>query len=156
MILRPVSPASPCGPPMMNFPDGLMWRWVWSPYSVSAGLPFFSRISDRVFFTTCSTINLFICSIDGATISFPLYPGHSSVRFAVPGAACCVEITTVCTLSGSTDPSECCLYSMVTWVLPFGRSHQRLPSLRTSVSFLPRRVATRCVRGMQSEVSSEA
>merc|ERR1712078_339217 len=72
MILRPVSPASPWGPPMMNLPDGLMWRWVCSPYSVSAGLPFFSLISDRVFFTTCSTINLFISSIDGAVISLPL------------------------------------------------------------------------------------
>merc|ERR1712056_49330 len=26
MILRPVSPASPWGPPMMNLPVGLMWR----------------------------------------------------------------------------------------------------------------------------------
>ena len=26
MILRPVRPASPCGPPMMNLPDGLMCR----------------------------------------------------------------------------------------------------------------------------------
>merc|ERR1719159_593802 len=156
MILRPVSPASPWGPPMMNLPDGLMWRWVCSPYSVSAGLPFFSNVSCRVFFTTCSTINLFISSIDGAVISFPLYPGHSSERFAVPGAACCVEITTVCTLSGSTDPSEFCLYSTVTCVLPSGRNHQRLPSLRTSVSFLPRLVATRCVSGMQTSVSSLA
>merc|ERR1719183_300031 len=32
---------------------------------------------------------------------------------------------------GVTDPSACCLYSMVTWVLPSGRSHQREPSLPT-------------------------
>merc|ERR1719235_1241177 len=99
---------------------------------------------------------LFICSIDGAISSLPLYPEHSSERFATPGAACCVEITTVCTFNGSTDPSDFCLYSTITCVLPSGRSHQSLPSLRTSVSFLPRRVATRCVSGMQTSVSSLA
>merc|ERR1712050_612539 len=28
MILRPVRPASPCGPPMMNLPEGLMCKCV--------------------------------------------------------------------------------------------------------------------------------
>merc|ERR1712087_328283 len=48
MILRPVSPASPCGPPMMNLPEGLMCRWVWSPKRVSADSLFFRMISERV------------------------------------------------------------------------------------------------------------
>merc|ERR1719313_2655317 len=65
-------------------------------------------------------------------------------------------MTTVCIFRGSTEPSAFCRYSMVTWVLPSGRSHHNLPLLRTSVSFLPRRVATRWVRGMQSSVSSLA
>merc|ERR1711904_767750 len=55
MILRPVSPASPCGPPMMNFPEGLMCRWVKSPYNEIAGAPFFSLISESVALITLST-----------------------------------------------------------------------------------------------------
>merc|ERR1719401_2541008 len=95
MILRPVSPASPWGPPMMNLPDGLMWRWVWSPYKDRAGLPFFRVISDKVFFTTSSTISLFISSMLGAVASGPVYPATSLQRVAFKGSACCVEITTV-------------------------------------------------------------
>merc|ERR1712125_211119 len=41
-------------------------------------------------------------------------------------------------------------------VFPSGRSHHNSPLLRTSVSFLPSFVATECVRGMQSAVSSVA
>merc|ERR1712070_994407 len=60
MILRPVRPASPWGPPMMNFPEGLMWRCVWSPYSVNAVCPLFNLISLRVLLTTFSTMRSFI------------------------------------------------------------------------------------------------
>ena len=45
---------------------------------------------------------------------------------------------------------------MVTWVLPSGLNHQSKPLLRTSVNFLPKRVAMECVSGMQSAVSSLA
>merc|ERR1711904_637555 len=156
MILRPVRPASPCGPPMMNFPEGLMWRCVWSPYKETAGLPFFSLISSRHFTITSFSICLFIISMVGAVISGPVYPSHSLLRTALDGSACCVEMTTVWIFKGSTEPSSHCLYSIVTWVLPSGRSHHRDPSLRTSVNFLPKRVAIRIVRGMHTSVSSEA
>merc|ERR1712066_1181671 len=71
MILRPVRPASPWGPPMMNFPEGLMYIWVKSPKRSIAGLPLFSLISESVFLTTSSTMSLFISSMLGAVISFP-------------------------------------------------------------------------------------
>merc|ERR1712156_687248 len=58
-----------------------------------------------------------------------------------------VEITTVWIFCGSTEPSSRCKYWMVTWVLPSGRNHQSNPLLRTSVSFLPKRVAMECVKG---------
>merc|ERR1719409_1108278 len=54
-------------------------------------------------------------------------------------------MTTVWIFRGSTEPSAFCRYSIVTCVLPSGRSHHSDPSLRTSVSFLPRRVASRIV-----------
>merc|ERR1719305_997183 len=59
-------------------------------------------------------------------------------------------MTTVWIFCGSTEPSAFCKYSMVTWVLPSGRNHHRSPFLRTSVNFLPRRVAMECVKGMHS------
>merc|ERR1719275_13998 len=156
MILRPVRPASPCGPPMMNLPDGLMYMWVKSPYRDMAGCPFFSLMSDRVFFTTFSTICLFISSMLGASISGPVYPAHSLDRLAFEGSACCVEATTVWNFRGSTEPSAFCKYSIVTCVLPSGRNHHSSPLLRTSVSVLPSFVATEWVKGMQSSVSSVA
>merc|ERR1719401_2217303 len=156
MILRPVRPASPWGPPMMNLPDGLMYMWVKSPYRDMAGCPFFSLMSDRVFFTTFSTICLFISSMLGASISGPVYPAHSLDRLAFEGSACCVEMTTVWNFRGSTEPSAFCKYSIVTCVLPSGRNHHSSPLLRTSVSVLPSFVATEWVRGMQSSVSSVA
>ena len=67
-----------------------------------------------------------------------------------------VEMTTVWIMVGSTEPSGFWLYLMVTWVLPSGRSHHRVPSLRTSVSVLPSWVAIMWVSGMQFSVSSEA
>jgi len=65
-------------------------------------------------------------------------------------------MTTVWIERGSTDPSMCSLYLIVTCVFPSGRSHQRDPSFRTSVSFFPSFVAMRMVSGMQDAVSSEA
>merc|ERR1719238_1184066 len=59
-------------------------------------------------------------------------------------------------MRGSTEPSGFCTYLMVSWVLPSGRSHQQVPSLRTSVKTLPSLVAIRWVRGMHDSVSSEA
>merc|ERR1719218_540628 len=44
-------------------------------------------------------------------------------------------MTTVWIFCGSTEPSDFCKYSMVTCVLPSGRSHHNLPFLRTSVNF---------------------
>ena len=88
-------------------------------------------------------------AMDGAICSAPVYfgrlslPSCSSVRLALRGSACWVEMTTVWSFFGSTEPSECWTYSMVTWVLPSGLNHQSEPSLRTSVSFLPRRVETK-------------
>merc|ERR1711966_176749 len=84
-------------------------------------------------------MDLFMSSMLGAVISAPLYPAHSWLRLAFRGSACCVEITTVWIFFGSTEPSAFCRYSMVTCVLPSGRSHQSRPLLRTSVSTLPRR-----------------
>merc|ERR1719245_408030 len=54
---------------------------------------------------------------------------------AFDGSACCVEMTIVWNFKGSTDPSAFCKYSMVTCVLPSGRSHHNRPLLRTSVNF---------------------
>merc|ERR1711998_617665 len=65
MILRPVRPASPWGPPMMNFPDGLMCKFVCGPYRVTAGLPFFSVISSRHFTITSLTMSSFIRAMLG-------------------------------------------------------------------------------------------
>ena len=67
-----------------------------------------------------------------------------------------VLITTVWIDVGVTEPSVCCVYLMVTCVLPSGRSHHSVPSLRTSVSLCPSLVAMRCVSGMHEEVSSDA
>merc|ERR1719321_1539659 len=156
MIFRPVRPASPWGPPMMNFPDGLMCKFVCDPYKVTAGLPFFNVISSRHFTITSLTMSSFIRAMLGAVSSAPVQPSTSLLLFATPGSACWVEMTTVWIDRGSTEPSAFWRYSIVTCVLPSGRSHQRWPLLRTSVSFLPKRVAKRWVRGMQTSVSSDA
>merc|ERR1719460_200732 len=163
MILRPVRPASPCGPPMMNLPDGLMCRLHSSRlYSESADLPFLSVIDLSVATMTFSWMASFMSSIEGAYCSLPLYfwrkslPFCSSVRLALIGSACWVEMTTVWISVGSTEPSAICWYLMVTCVLPSGRSHQHVPSLRTSVRTLPSLVAIRWVSGMHDSVSSEA
>ncbi|MNP75269.1 hypothetical protein D3C76_1723030 [compost metagenome] len=69
MILRPVRPQSPTGPPMMKLPVGLMWYWV----------PLCSSSAGRVCLTIssitascrsfCETSGL--CWVDSTTASMP-------------------------------------------------------------------------------------
>ncbi len=71
MILRPVTPESPCGPPITNLPVGLMW-YVTEPLTSSWG---------RTGSMTCSLIVLTISACE----TF---------------GSCCVETTTVSTRTG--------------------------------------------------------
>ena len=71
MILRPVSPQSPCGPPTTNRPVGLMWYLI-SPWTNSAG---------NKGLTICSTTN-------------------SRISWFETSGLCCVETTTVSTRTG--------------------------------------------------------
>ena len=72
MILRPVRPVSPIGPPLTNRPVGLMWNTHFLVSSISAGM---------VGRMTCSIMSL-------------------RIRSALASAACWVEITTVSTATG--------------------------------------------------------
>merc|ERR1719424_835496 len=84
-------------------------------------------MDSRVLTMTLSWISSFMASMDGAIISAPVYlprmslPSCSSVRLALRGSACWVEITTVWISKGSTEPSAFWLYLMVTWFLPSER-----------------------------------
>ena len=71
MILRPVSPQSPCGPPTTNRPVGLMW-YVISPLTSSVG-----------------STGLMIFSMT-----------YSRISSCVTSGACCVETTTVSMRTG--------------------------------------------------------
>ena len=62
-------------------------------------------------------------SITGTMTCFLIWVAISS--WSISGA-CCVEITTASTRAGT--PKR---YSTVTWLLPSGRSHGSVPSLRT-------------------------
>ena len=72
MILRPVSPASPCGPPITNRPVGLMWYFT-----------FFGRSSFGI-----------VASMMSATIALWIFALLTS-------SACWVLMTTVSTATGS-------------------------------------------------------
>merc|ERR1719490_687283 len=97
MIFLPVSPASPCGPPMMNLPEGLMYMCVKSPKSEIAGFPFFRMMSESVFFTTSSVISRFISSMLGAVASGAGVAGH----LIAPG-----RLQRLCVLGGNDDGVE--------------------------------------------------
>merc|ERR1719275_579954 len=79
MILRPVRPASPWGPPMMNLPEGLRWTWhVERSYRLSAVFPFLSLMDSSVLTMTLSWMSSFISAMDGASSSFPFHAGRLS------------------------------------------------------------------------------
>ncbi len=69
MILRPVRPQSPTGPPMTNLPVGLMWYWVDSE-SHSAGITT-SMISRRTMRRSSSWSISGACWVDSTTASTP-------------------------------------------------------------------------------------
>src|SRR3990172_3584351 len=81
MILRPVSPASPSGPPMTKRPVGLMWYLVFLS-SMPAGMMgrmTFSRMPSR----TVSIFTASLCLADTTTLSTPPPAGvhaHGEVR----------------------------------------------------------------------------
>ena len=64
--------ATPCGPPMMILPDGLMCKLVEGSKSVKADRPFSKVISLRASEITTSTTSLFISSMLGAVDSGPV------------------------------------------------------------------------------------
>jgi hypothetical protein len=84
MILRPVSPASPCGPPITKRPVGFTWMTVFSTSNSPAG-------SDGVI--TCSMIAWRISS-------------------GVASGSCWVETTTVSTCTGRSPSysTETCVF----------------------------------------------
>mmetsp|Transcript_1786 Transcript_1786/g.4126 ORF Transcript_1786/g.4126 Transcript_1786/m.4126 type:complete len:223 (+) Transcript_1786:217-885(+) len=126
MIFRPVKPASPCGPPITNRPDGLRWYTVLSSR-------YFSGMTGLM---TCSMRSELICSV-------------------LTSSECWHEMTTVWTRTGTGTPSSS-LYSHVTCVLASGRTQSHVPFLRTSVIFEPNCVASMCVSGIIVSVSSVA
>ena len=75
MILRPVSPASPCGPPMTKRPVGFTWIVVSPGSNISA-----------------DSEGVITCSITAARISS-----------GVASGSCCVETTTVSTRTGRSS-----------------------------------------------------
>jgi len=87
-----------------------------SPYRVNAECPFLRTISSSVFYTTFSSINMFMSSMLGAVSSGPEHHATSLLRTPFNGSACCMEITTVWIFLGSTDPSARYTYSIVTCV----------------------------------------
>ena len=121
MILRPVSPQSPCGPPSRKQPVGLMWQTM-SSSSIArrlarrhhhqlaldqVGRSAFERRQDEL--------------VDD---HLPGVVGEESLPsfVAITLSSCCVERTTVWMRCGV--PSA--LYSTVTWLLASGRSELQL------------------------------
>ena len=74
-----------------------------------------------------------------------------SIFFMVTSGLCWVDTTIVSTRTGF--PSR---YSMVTWDLPSGRTHGRIPFFLTSARRRVRRCARTIGMGMSSGVSFEA
>jgi len=69
MILRPVSPQSPTGPPMTKRPVGLMW------YLVRLSTHFAGRTGLRIYSITASRSTLVetsgLCCVESTTASMP-------------------------------------------------------------------------------------
>ena len=84
MILRPVSPQSPCGPPITKRPVGLMKYLVFASSS-SAGTTAwitFSRTSSR----SVSVLTRSLCCVETITASTRtgLSPSYSTVTWLLP------------------------------------------------------------------------
>ena len=67
----------------------------------------------------------------GITFLITSFMRSSAILALSTVSSCWVEMSTVCTRWGVAPPSF--LYSMVTWVLPSGRTQGQVPFLRTSV-----------------------
>ena len=91
MILRPVSPVSPCGPPITNFPVGLTWNMILESNNLR-------RLGFTNFFTLGMTILI--------TSSLIL----ASILASLSKSSCCVD-TTIESIRIGLLSSE---YSMVT------------------------------------------
>jgi len=128
MILRPVSPASPIGPPTTNVPVGLTRRS--NPATSSPSGPRSRPASTGA--TTC------VATADRSA---------SSLR----SGSCCEDTTTVSRRTGRSAS-----YSMVTCVLPSGRRPGTTPSWRTRARRSASRCASQTGSGMRLGVSSLA
>ena len=69
-------------------------------------------------------------SLAGITFSMTRLRTASTICFCLTSGACCVETTMAEACTGTSFS-----YSMVTWVLPSGRSQSTFLPLRTSASF---------------------
>ena len=69
MILRPVRPESPCGPPTTKLPVGLTWIWVDLVISLAGtiGLMTVSIIASRI----CFSFTVGACWVDTTMASTP-------------------------------------------------------------------------------------
>ena len=84
MILRPVTPASPCGPPITNLPVGLMKTFVaLSIMSAGiSGLMIFAVMSANIF----SLVTSGLCWVETtiASMRSGLLPSYSTVTCDLP------------------------------------------------------------------------
>src|SRR3974390_1116284 len=99
MIFLPVTPVSPCGPPITNLPVGLIWYLMWLLKSLAYFLYFDFTLGIRI-----------------STMSFLIF---SCILASVEKSSCWVDTTMASILTGLLLSS----YSRVTWLLASGRRY---------------------------------
>lgn len=185
MILRPVKPASPWGPPITKAPHGLMWTMVLSSKYCSGmtTLTTFSKTSERnsssEIFSECWTETTTVWTRCGMQAPFwKIYSAvtwqretRKSAKYFLTRRKCQqlrlqkfnkVAITVnqqifewFCKHHKRRDGVEE-LVAKLTWVFESGRAHGKVPSRRRSAMSWFKRWARTTVSGMHSSVSSVA